>query len=274
MYKWKMFVLIIFCCIVCLQIDENKSKDELSKKEWNKRISTFYQQEGEKKEGLVEDDKKDEFLDDFESYCKKKKVEELIYGYASLGEVKLSKKIKKKMIKNFALKLGIKDGYKLLEVENKTQKEYVLNKAGKYANTTIKIIEKKGKRPSQYILVSVKTKENFKKACFTYQNIKRVYQEIGMEAKVFLDCSLQSAGKCSKKDKKQWMKETFLYLDVDNVKEVGKNDIFTVYGYSKKNNEYYNVDGKKVNMQVSMFYDEIKNQTEIKIGVPFVNTVY
>ena len=55
---------------------------------------------------------------------------------------------------------------------------------------------------------------------------------------------------------------------------IKENGIYTVYGSTRLEDAYLTLNKKKVNIQITMSYDEEKNKTYVKIGVPIVNSSY
>lgn len=200
---------------------------------------------------------------------------ETIKGYGYFGTMEISDEMKKNMLENLALKMGIKDGYTFSEGKGDDFVKMILTKEGKYATTTFQIISLMGAaNPEQYISVQIETAADVEDAFELYQRTKRVFDEIEVNSQVSMELEMEQQGNLWEEDGKGYMKQLFEIAQAKEVDRIEENEIHTVYGYSDLSESYIVLDDKKVNIQLVMFYDEVVDKTYIKMGIPIVNSSY
>ena len=210
------------------------------------------------------------------SVVREEGTKETIQGYGKFGDMELSVSNKKKMLENLAQKLGITDGYTYSGSSGDGYEKTILTKNGKHAVTILQIIsmEQEGGEPEQYIAMSIATEESVEQGIALYQKVKRVYDEIGVEAQVSLEVEATGKGNQVSMEKGGIPDQIFRAIHAKKVDTVKENGIYTVYGYTRLEDRYLVLNKKKVNIQVVMRYDQNADQTYIKIGVPIVNSSY
>ena len=204
------------------------------------------------------------------------RIEGNIRGYGKFGEMELSAASRKKMLENLANKLGITDGYTYSTGRGDGFQKMVLTKEGKHAKTVIQIIsmEQKDGEPEQYIVTEITTKQKAEAVVSLYRKLQRVYEEIGVEAEVSVEISGSEDGNQMSVEKGSLPDQIFTLVRAKKVDEITENGICTVYGYTRLEDQYLTLHGKKVNIQMVMSYDEKQDKTYVKIGVPIVNSSY
>ena len=244
--KMKISLLILVWSIVAVQIYVN---DWEYKK--NETVTAF---------SVVDDDVRQEW----------------IQGYGYFGTMELSEQSKQEMLNNLAYKLGITEGYAIDSEEREDYKKVVLEKEGKYADTSLEIISLpgKGEAEEQYIVMDIRTQEGVVEAVGLYKKTKHIYDEIGINAQVRFEIQLEKSGDCISGGKDVLIKDIFKLIKAKQVDSIQKNGICTVYGYTRLEDSSLTLNKKKVNVQVVMSYDEEEDKTYIKVGVPIVNSSY
>lgn len=264
--KVKIWFLILVWGIVMIQLYVNgKGKEESS----SEIITTFSMKE----ENVLE--KTNEFLME-KAFGRKENPEERIYACGYLGQINLSSDLKKEMLKNLAQKLGITKGYLMEEMDDKEYSKITLKKKEDSLETIIEIVSRKQKKdPSkQYIMMKINGRKKINEAIVAYQRIKNIYDEIGVKGKVFLEIIVEKSGEYKEKEKEEWIEKFFNSLRIKKIDEIKKEDIYTVYGYTKEVKEILKINEKNINIQVCFFYDERYDKTYIKIGTPIINSSY
>ena len=203
-------------------------------------------------------------------------MEEIVSGYGYFGIMEIEENTKQKMLENLAYKLGITDGYEFSTGSGDDFEKMVLTKEGKHATTTIQIISMQGKEtePEQYIVMEIKAKEKTENAVSLYNKMKRVYKEIGVDAQVSLEMEVEQNGNCITDEEGSLAEEILEVTEAKKVDSITEDNVFTVYGYTKLENSYMELNRKKVNIQIVMSYDEGKDKTYVKVGIPIVNSSY
>lgn len=200
---------------------------------------------------------------------------ETIKGYGYFGTMDISDDMKKNMLENMALKLGIQEGYTFSKGTGVDFEKMILTKEGKYATTTCQVISLLGgEQPEQYLLVQVQTKAKIDEAYQLYEKVKKLFREIEVSSQVSMEVEMEQQGNLKENGGDRYVKQVFALIDAKEVDRIEENDIYTVYGYSKEENNYLMLQGEKVNVQLVMTYDEKVDKTYVKVGVPMVNSSY
>lgn len=214
--------------------------------------------------------------------------DETIKGCGYFEKVELSEATKKKMLENLAFKLGITEGYTFSGGTGDSYDKTTLKKMGKHATTTLQIISMYGddgdnvtedegvndRTAEQYIVMEINTSAGSKEAYSLYSKMKKVYEEIGVDAQVSLEIDASKRGNYIADGRNQIFNEILSLVKAKKVDEIMENGICTIYGYTKNESNHLTLNGKKVNIQAVMSYDEDKDTTYIKIGMPIVNSSY
>lgn len=203
-------------------------------------------------------------------------TEQRIKGYGNFGSMEISSETRREMLENLALKLGITDGYTFTTGSGDGYEKMVLTKEGKYANTTLQIISmlREEGEPEQYIVMEIQTGEAVEDGFSLYEKVKRIYEEIGVNAQVSLELELEKKGNYTQDEKEFFVKEIFDLARAKEVDAINENGIHTVYGYTRLEDSFLTLNEKKVNIQVVMTYAEKEDKTYAKIGIPIVNSSY
>lgn len=200
---------------------------------------------------------------------------ETIKGYGYFGTMEISDEMKKNMLENMALKMGIQDGYTFSQGQGTDYEKMILTKEGKYATTTCQVISLLGgEQPEQYILVQVETMAEVDDAFGLYERVKRLFEEIEVSSQVSMEVEMEQQGNLWNENGDSYVEQVFALADAKEVDRIEENDIYTVYGYSKAEDNYLMLQEEKVNVQIVMSYDEAEDKTYIKVGIPMVNSSY
>lgn len=203
-------------------------------------------------------------------------TEEWIKGYGHFGTMDISEELRRKMLENLAQKLGITDGYTVVKELGDDFEKIVLVKEGRYAHTTLQIISMlvENDEAEQYISVDICTQESMADAWGLYQKVKRVYEEIGVEAQVSFEAEMEQKGDYVTGERESFVENIFNLTKAKQVDAIKENGLCTVYGYTKREDSYLTLKKKRVNLQIVLFYAEEEDKTYIKVGIPIVNSSY
>ena len=203
-------------------------------------------------------------------------IEEWIKGYGRFGNMDISEELRREMLENLAHKLGITDGYTVTKEQGDDFEKIVLSKEGRQADTTLQIISMlvENDEAEQYISIDISTKEQLADAWSLYQKVKRVYEEIGVDGKVSFEAEAEQQGDYVSSGRETFINDVLKLAKAKRVDAIRENDIYTVYGYTKRVDSYLTLNKKKVNLQIALSYAEQEDKTYIKIGIPIVNSSY
>ncbi len=200
---------------------------------------------------------------------------ETIRGYGFFGTLDISEDMKKNMLKNLALKMGIKEGYSISKGQGDNFEKMILKKDEENTSTQLQLISVLGEEETeQYISIEVNNSTEVEDAFVEYENIKRFFEEIGVDGQVSLEVEMEKEGYMEEKEKDSYVKKIFDQTGAKVVDTIHENDIDTVYGYTRAENVYMKLKNKRINVQMIFTYDETQDKTYIKAGVPIVNSSY
>ncbi|MDO5154486.1 MAG: YwmB family TATA-box binding protein [Eubacteriales bacterium] len=214
-------------------------------------------------------------------------VVEMVSGYGYFGSMELNESVKKKMLHNLANQLGLlelgpyeKEHQVFSNDKVQDKKEQHIEKigvSGIYGSGIVSLqlitISEKNQENQQYILMKNVEGLTGEEGKALYHKMKQVYQEIGVEGNVTMEQLVKKEGNLM--DNHEQMADAFLKAyDATMVDFINENGICTVYGYMADEKNHFLQNGKKVNMQIVFCYDEAEDQTEIKLGIPMVNSPY
>ena len=205
--------------------------------------------------------------------------EDIIKGYGYFETMELGDVSRKKMLEELAEKLGITDGYTFSSGEGDGFRKTILTKDGRYAKTVLQIVSLydtsvENSVPEQYIAVEITASAGSKQAVKLYHKVKKLYEEMGLKNQVSLEIDAGRRGNYVDSKGKGIFEDIFKAVKARRVDSIMENGICTVYGYTRSEEDYLTLNGKKVNMQIVLTYDEEKDTTYIKIGMPIVNSAY
>lgn len=201
---------------------------------------------------------------------------EKISGYGYFGTMDITDAVKKQMLNNLAYKLGITDECTFHAGAGDGYTKWVLTKEGANAATTLQLIsmEQPDGEPEQYIVVDILTNTDLSQAYTLFQKIKRVYEEIGVKAQVGLEIEAEQKGNVLKENDMGLIEDILEAAGAKQVDVLKENGLYTIYGYTKQEKSYVTLNGKKVNLQIVITYDEAHDKSYLKIGIPIVNSSY
>ena len=202
-------------------------------------------------------------------------TEKVIEGYGYFGQMELSNGNKKEMLQSLSKRLNLEGDYEWSQSEDEGCQriilEYQLEK-GKIVLQFITVTTQEA--PKQYIAMKIESYEEVKEIVTLYKKIKDLYKEIEVEATIYLEVEQEKRGNITKTDANQIIKDIFSILDAKEVERVTEQEIYTVYGYTPKEEDYLILNKEKVNVSVALYYDETTDKTYIKIGLPIINSSY
>ena len=200
-------------------------------------------------------------------------------GMSELETMELGDVTKKKMLERIAGKLGITTGYTFTMGEGDGFSKTILTKESRNAKTILQIVslydeEDAYGAPDQYIAIEISTRTDTKQAVDIYEKVKKIYEEMDIESQVSIEIDASRRGDYVSLQGKGIFEDIFREVKAKKVDDIMENGICTVYGYTKAEDNYLVLDDKKVNIQIVLSYDEDKDITYIKIGMPIVNSSY
>lgn len=141
------------------------------------------------------------------------------------------------------------------------------------AHTLLKVVSIYQNGEEEHLLYAkLSLQEKTAKSAFFYQECLRdALEELGAEQiSVTLELSGEQQGKLSL-EKKDALTNTLLEsLAARSVYENRDDEYYTVYAYTGRIDEHIVVEGKKINVQVAVFYDKKENVTKMYLATPML----
>ena len=111
-------------------------------------------------------------------------------------------------------------------------------------------------------------------AFFYKDKIKNAFENVGINPDISINLKGDIAGSLSMSQKNVIADKIIESSDGKIVTESRNNNLFTVYAYTDKIEDYVLRGSMKTNLNVAISYDEIKNITEVYMATPFLNQDY
>ncbi len=200
-----------------------------------------------------------------------------IEAVAYCGNNYYSDDAKKDMLISVAEKLGLEDCQYENYIEDGVD-THSLIKDSKYAITEIKFVTTKNEKDAlvtrQYLMVDINILNSLESAVVYREEVENILKEMNLEADVTLTLKGNISGVLSNSEKNSITDDIIESLDGDIVTQRRDSEIYTVYAYSEKIEDYVVNGTSKTNINVAISYDENLNETNIYMATPIMNEDY
>lgn len=172
-----------------------------------------------------------------------------------------------------ALRLGISEGY-ILEVSETDGRESAgLTMNGKNADTSMAVISVK-ETQENYVLIRIRFPELTDSVFFYRDELNTLLEHYGIQGSVLMDVAGHVDGNLSQAEREELTNRFFSGLNAAVIEQSDSGELYTVYGYSQKIPEYLSVGGQPVNLNIAITYNELQDQTDVYVGMPFLKRDY
>lgn len=207
-------------------------------------------------------------------------VESDVEAFGYFGDMYLSPDTKEQMLMNLAAKLGVTDDYLLESYEGDSFSRSQLIKDGVFARTDLQIIsmdtqDENGDSVIQEYFYATITVYNSVDHILYYRDLlEDTFESIGMKADVNIYLAGEIEGQLED-SKKDWLVSAFLEaMEAEEICGSRSEEMYTIYGYTKNEQEYVYQNSEKVNVNIAITYDEENDKTRIHMAVPFITKSY
>ena len=146
-------------------------------------------------------------------------------------------------------------------------------KEAAHAQTLLKVVsiqQNGAEEHSIYAKLCIQEK-TARSAAFYQERLRDAMKELGAEQiSVTLELSGEQEGEIPLEKKNAMTNALLESLAARCVYENRENDYYTVYAYTGRIDEYITVEGKKINVQVAVFYDRDEDVTKIYLATPML----
>lgn len=199
------------------------------------------------------------------------------FGY--YGDIYMSCEAREAFVKNIGYALGI-NYCDVTESRDGNICTTEIFKEGKYAHTSIKLITKEEKlsenviQSHQYVSVNINLGTNIGAAMDYQKVLKEVFDKYDIDGDVTVNLSGNLSGKADIALKNLIVDQLIEEMDAKIVAQSRTDELFTIYAYTKNVDGCIKVSGKKINLNISSYYDETKDATQFYVSTPMVSADY
>lgn len=119
-----------------------------------------------------------------------------------------------------------------------------------------------------YLKISVQLNKGFECAECYRDIIKESFEDYGVDTCVTVSMKGSAIGDMSDKDRDNLADRMLKMLDAKTVTSGKVQDSYMVYAYTKDVKDSISLGKKKINVNITMNYDEIRNMTDITLSTP------
>lgn len=196
-------------------------------------------------------------------------VSSSVSAYGKYGEVAISDNAKKLILEDIAEKIGI-NKYTITDmVDEEYNAVKTLSQTSVNGDVIIKFITHDVSQ--QYIYIGISLKNGIDSA-FTYEEIvKEILKKLEMDTPVNVNLKGEVYGKLDANTKDTLADALLGKLGAKIVTQNRADDMYVIYAYDDDLKDYINVGQGKVNVNLSITYDETRNRTCIYLATPMNN---
>ncbi len=202
-----------------------------------------------------------------------KKVQGNVSVYGRYCDVALTDMAKRIILEQIAEKIGI-NKYSIADTIEDENSVKTLAQSSKNGDVICKLVTVNEKDVSQYIYIGITLNDTIE-SIFTYENIvNEILKDLNIEAQVTVNLKGVIDGKLSMEQKdvitNTIMEKTGAYV----VAEKKNEDMYTVYAYDDSIKNYILSVKDKINVNISMNYNEKTDETNVYYSTPINNQDY
>lgn len=195
-------------------------------------------------------------------------------------ETYLSLEEKEELLKRIAAKLGINSIYELKTVREEEITITTLSKNAKAAVTTLKLSTVESRdtdnqiKLEQYLIIQLVIEESYESILYYKEKVEEILQEEKIEGRVTLGITGYYPGELSYTKRNEIADKILKQFEAKVVLENRTMDLYSIYAFSKFIDEYIEVGGDKINLNLAMNYNEVKDATKLYISIPIIDNEY
>lgn len=207
-------------------------------------------------------------------------VQSRVEAFGALPGSYLLEEEREKLVKEIANMLGITEPYSLDKTESEDIQSVVLCKPAKQAVTNIVYQLKTTMNgqleaeANQYVSISILLSDSVDSGLRYKDMLEDIFEIYGIEGEVSVSFTGEIAGNLSLKERNTLAEKLIDDINGKIVRQFRSEELFTIYGYSRRLKEYEEVAGEKVNFNLAAAYDEERNLTQIYLAIPYMMEDY
>lgn len=199
------------------------------------------------------------------------------FGY--YGNVYLSLEARKNMVRKIGYELGMSN---CDIIQGHEGDAYITEicREGTNARTTIRLITREEAITDtivdshQYLDIDIDLYGNVESALYYKQLVENIMDDYGITTDVTMNLTGTLSGNANMALKNMVSDHLIELLDGKIMAENRTDELYTIYAYTKNVEDSIILGGKKINLNISAFYDEEKDQTCFYVATPLINGAY
>ncbi|MBQ4284248.1 MAG: YwmB family TATA-box binding protein [Lachnospira sp.] len=203
-------------------------------------------------------------------------MEAVISTYGKYGSVNITDTAKKLILQDIARQIGV-DNYVMTDATDNGNKVKVLYKDsvnGRVVCRFITVGEVPQAECNQYISIEITLNDSVE-AAFDYEEmLDKIVKKLDMNSDVTVNLHGEIPGQLTDGMKNILVDNMIGGIEADIVTQNRDKDLYTVYAYDKDIDGFIKMGKDKVNVNLSVFYDEIDDVTCVYLATPINNADY
>ncbi len=197
---------------------------------------------------------------------------------ADYGEEFLTIEDQKELIRYLAAGIGLNIEEDISVIEEENRQVIFYEKQANQAQTTLKCVtlgqnDTNKTARTHYLLVRICIYKDTGLYLSSYQQkVRKLLDNLGAKER---NCTVQFAGNFAGKLTVSQLNEIadrlLAGLDAKVICENRTEELYTVYGYARGQQQSITVDGKKINIQIAAAYEENEDRTKIYLATPMIS---
>jgi hypothetical protein len=199
------------------------------------------------------------------------------FGY--FGNVYLSLEARKNMVREIGYQLGMSNCEIVQERSNDTLVTSICRE-GANAQTTIRLITREEQitdtvvESHQYVDIDINLQDHVESALYYKQVVADIMENYGITTDVTVNLTGYMDGHVDMAVKNMVADRLIELMDGKIIAENRTEDLYTIYAYTKNVDDSIILGGKKVNLNISSYYDEESGRTCFYVATPLINASY
>lgn len=192
----------------------------------------------------------------------------------------LSIQEKEDLLKRIAAKLGIDSVYELETVREAEITNTTLLKNAKAAVTILKLstVESRDEdnqiKLEQYLVIQLIIEESYESILYYKEKLESILNEEKIKGRVSIGITGYYPGEVSYTKRNEIADKMLKQLGAKVILENRTMELYSIYAYSNLVDEYMVIGGDKININLAINYNEVKDATKLYISIPIIDDEY
>ena len=188
----------------------------------------------------------------------------------------LTTQAKKIILENIAKKIGL-ENYNIEQTQDDRTETVSLTQESVNGNVNCKFVSEKaieGVSGNQYIFMEIMLNNSIN-SVFAYEEIiESILSDMKLDGDITVNLRGDIDGNINMELRDALANQMIEKIGAKIVAENRTEDLYTIYAYDSQIKDYIKIGSDKVNLNISISYDEIKNVTSVYFSTPINNHDY